>query len=277
MVDIQNVINYIKVYAKQIDLDFNLIYRIQLVIHDKGCVYEGKINPITINDTLHFELFIQQNVLNNLLSENADKVIFSQNVIQHELYHCKEMSITSAYIDWHTLYFLSTMTTTKSLLLDTAVHQWSEYYAYYNSSKNYERDIKIIDYMSSANASLKVLYNKLIENPNMSEIQIINSFITNIISFIHISITLIAHYNSTHSKKYMKELDYIRRSTQYSEYYSYLKDLSYYMHSLYITYPKWVSEDAFVELAYKLFSFIHINNLTYSTKDLLDNFMFKLI
>ena len=157
MVNIEKVINLIKAYAKQMNLDFNLIQRIQVVVHDKKHSYEGKINPISINDDLYFELLLQQNVLDDLLSEDENKVMLSQNIIQHELCHCKEMSITSIYIDWHTLYLHDTMTTTKLLLFDTAVRQWSEYFAYYNSSKIYERDINITDDMSSANASLKVL------------------------------------------------------------------------------------------------------------------------
>lgn len=273
----ENALNIIKGFSQKIGLDFDLIKRIQIVIYDKSYAYMGKINPITINREMFFELILQQAVLNDLLSEDENKIKVSQNIILHELFHCKEMITTSLYVDFHKLYFHTPITTTRLLLLDTAVQQWSEYYAYYHSSKTYERDIIISDYISSANASLKVLHDKLIETHNMSEIQILYSFITNLIDFIHICIILIANYNATYNKKYKKEFDSIKRSGIYGTYYPYLKDLLHYMNDLLTSYPKWVSESAFIELGYKLFSFIHINKLTFTTNDLSDNFMLKLI
>ena len=48
----------------------------------------------------------------------------------HELFHCKEISITSSYIDYNKLYFKEQFVTTRELLFDTAVQQWGEYYAH---------------------------------------------------------------------------------------------------------------------------------------------------
>ena len=78
----------------------------------------------------------------------------------------------------------------------------------------------------------------------------------------------------THEKRYKNEVDYLKRSSIYNKYYPYLIDLVYVMQELYTAYPNCQSEKTLMELGYKLFSFIKINGITYSTDDLSDNFIF---
>lgn len=52
----ENALNIIKGFSQKIGLDFDLIKRIQIVIYDKSYAYMGKINPITINGEMFFEL-----------------------------------------------------------------------------------------------------------------------------------------------------------------------------------------------------------------------------
>lgn len=275
MVSNNIIIEYMKKLSKQVDFEFELIQRIHIAVYDKSIAWQGKVNPIDDNKNLYFELLFQQNVIDDLISENKDKIQLSESIIIHELFHCKEMTITSSYMDYNKLYFNTQFETTRELLFNTAVHQWSEYYAYYNSTKRNERNIKLSSYLSSVEAILCVLYNKLAEESDaIADIQLPYNFITDMISFIHRSVMLIACYNSTKSRKYQRELEYVERSSLYQKYYPYLKELSFYMDSLYITYPNWVSEKTFMELGYKLFSFIKINGITYSTDDLSDNFIF---
>ncbi len=277
MNNIATITNIIKSVSSQIDFNFNLIHRINITIYDKSKEYEGIVKILNINDTLAFEIFFQQNVLNDLLSDNEDKILFAKSIIQHEIFHCKEMSITSLHLDWKSLYFHKPISTTKLLLLDEAYHQWSEYYAYYNSAKTYKKDINLSDYISKSDAALTTLEKYLSTNSNIKDIQINYSFLSDITKFISECIMLIAHYNSTNCKKYETELNYYSKSSLYKNYYPYLKDLCHYMNTLYLTFPSWISEAAFIELGYKLFSFIRIHNLTYSTEDLSDNFVLKMI
>ncbi len=265
-------IDLVKRYSMQIGFDFSLIKCIQINIYDKFEEWHGKVNPIIMDEELYIELSIHKKVIDNFNTDNQNKQQISQSIIKHELFHCKEISITSTYIDWHKAYFHEPITTTKLLLFDTAIKQWSEYYAYYNSAKLYKRDINLLNRISSSDASLTVMHNKLIEG--FRDIQMPFSFITDIISFIHICIIFSAYYNSTNDKKYHKELAYIEHSSLYKKYYPYIKDLSYVMNTLYTSYPKWISESAMIEVGYKLFSFIKINGITYSTNDLSDNFIF---
>lgn len=46
------------------------------------------------------------------------------------------------------------------------------------------------------------------------------------------------------------------------------------MDTLYQTYPNWISEEQFLTIGKELFSIIHDYNMTYSTSDLSDNFIF---
>lgn len=268
------ITEYITKLSHQVDLKFDLIQRICIVTYEKSMEWYGKVNPVVYDGKLYYELLLQQNIIDDLLSENEDSIQISESIIMHELFHCKEISITSSYIDYNKLYFKEQFVTTRELLFDTAVQQWGEYYAHYNSAPKYERNIKISNKFSSIEAALCILYEELSKSSNIIDIQLPDSFITSMIQFIHISIMFVAHYNSTKNKKYQKELEYIERSSLYQKYFKYLKELSCYMDALYMTYPKWVSEKAFMELGYKLFSFIEINGITYSTNDLSDNFIF---
>ena len=230
---------------------------------------------ILTNSCIFFELLFQQSLLDDLASTDADKINLAQNIVIHELFHCKEFFIASQHVNWQNLYESSHITTTKTLLLNTAFQQWSEYYAYYHSSKTYTRNIKLSHYISKADVSLELLHNEFTQKPYITDIQIPSSFITNITDFIHRCVMFVAHYNSTNHKKYQMELGYIHKSNRYNRYYPYLIDLACYMDNLYSTYPKWVSETAYIELGRKLFGFIAIHNLAFVTEDLSDNFRLR--
>lgn len=271
-----NLIDLIKSYAKQIEVDFNLIWQIYIIVYNNVNEYLGKAQPININNKLYCNILLHQSIIEGLTSDDIEKLNLSKNVILHELYHCKEIAITSSFLNWEKLYFHQTTDTTKLLLMDIAYNQWSEYYAYFHSSKMNHRDIKLSKYLSCVNSSLEALHIILIENPNMNDIQIPYYFIDNITDFIHTCVMLAAHYNATYDDKYIKVLKYIQRSSTYGKYYSYLKDIICYMDDLYNTYPQWVSELSFMELGRKLLSFIKIHSLTFSTDDLSDNFLVKI-
>lgn len=264
----------IKTCFQQIDLDFNLIKRIYITVYDSLYEWLGKVETINIDGNLYFELLLHHEVVNELISQDADKISRAYSIIMHELYHCKEMHLTSQYINWQELFFQKTFSTTKSLIIHTAIQQWSEYYAYYNSAKIKERKIELLDNLSPVEAVLITSHDRLIR---INDTQLIDSFITRLTDFIRLSIMFVAYYNSTHSLQYLKELEKIQRCNLYSKYYSYFFDLASYMDILYNTYPNWVSEDKFIELGHKLFSFMKINHLYFSSDDLSDGFEIKIV
>lgn len=275
--DYNDFVSTVKTLAEHIGLDFSAINRIHVAIYESLTAWKGKVDTVNINGKLCFEIFFQQHVIYDydydLDSDNTDKKLLAKSIILHELFHCKEMLTTSLCTDWENLYFHKPINTTRLWLFDSAIHMWGEYYAYFNSSKYYERNVNLIDVLSTSNAELKVLHNEFSKTPVIDNIQIPTSFMRHIDAFIHRCIMLVAYYNSTHKRKYLKEFKHIENSPIYQNYHPYLKDLSHYMDFLYITYPNWISESAFVELGRKLFSFIRINSLTYYTTDLSDNFI----
>lgn len=273
----KNIINFIQSLCKEINLDSNLIKRINITIYDETNEWIGKVNPIYIENQLCFEILLQKDIIDNLQSSDYTKAQKSKSVIMHELFHCIEMATSSNNIeDWRNLYFHLPITTTRLLFLDTALHQWSEYYAYYNSAKIAERKVELSQKICTVDACNTVLYQE-IQNNNLPNIQIPPTFHENYISFIHLCIQLVAHYNSTHNKIYIQEINQYSRSSLYQYYYPYIKDLANYMDNLYQTYPNWISEGALIELGYKLFSFIKIHNLWFTTSDLSDCLTLKSI
>lgn len=63
-------------------------------------------------------------------------------------------------------------------------------------------------------------------------------------------------------------------SKLYLSHYNFILKIIPYMDTLYQAYPDWVSEEKFLMIGKKLFSIIHNFNITYSTSDLSDNFVF---
>lgn len=267
-----DIIKILEQYSNEINFDYKLIYRIHIIAYDKLNEWNGKVELLNVNNNLCFELLLQQNVIDNLSSTNNELVMESLSVIFHELYHCKEMYVVSQNTQWENIYFHAPIDTTKLLLLQIGSHQWSEYYAYYNSSKIYQRKIDLVHKLTDAMGSAIVLYNTL-DKSDILDVQMQLNDIHNFEQFIHYCVMLVAHYNSTHGKLYQKELNFIKGVSICEAYYPYLMDISSHLDSLYATFPYWVSEYSFIELGCKLLSFIRIHGLTFSTQDYSDNFI----
>ena len=47
----------------------------------------GKVNPVVYDGKLYYELLLQQNIIDDLLSENEDSIQISESIIMHELFH----------------------------------------------------------------------------------------------------------------------------------------------------------------------------------------------
>lgn len=273
----ENLNNIIYTLCNEIELDFSKITEIEIISSNAINDWLGKTEPIAQDNILYLKLLFVQSVVDDLNSEDSSRILLSKNIILHELFHCKEILTTSSfYKDIRKLYFHPPITTTKMLLIDTAFHQWSEYYAYYNSAKSYKKDIDISNALRIANVDIEVLQKDL-TGYNIQEIKIIPEFIEDSIDFIHHSIQLIAFYNSTHDIKYKNQIEKYMRNESYQYYYPYLKDLTSYMNDLYKTYPNWISEQNFIELGNKLMSFIKIFNLWFPVDCLSKNFVLKML
>lgn len=269
---LNSIISEAKLSTYFSNINFDDITKIHITICNKNNDWLGKVIPKSSNDKLTFELFIHQSIINDLQTAKDDKYNFAKSVIFHELYHINEMLITNKIIDIVALHDIK-RDCTKSLLTNLGYLQWSEYYAHHNSSKHFKPSIHIAKHIEQAEVSLTIL-KETAEKENIATM--FEFMYNNIEKFISSSVILAANYNCSHDSSYLKIIRRYEYSNLYAPFYNHINEIINYMDSLYNSYPEWINENVFLEVGEKLFSIIHSFNMTYSTNDLSDNFIFKL-
>lgn len=189
---------------------------------------------------------------------------FAKAVILHEIFHCKEISITSQIID-NKFYFTRT-DSTYLLLLRIGMQQWSEYYAHYNSSVYYRTNPKLDESAKDIDAYMTV-FSEAMHNENI-EIQMPEEFLLKMENFIRSVIIAVAQNNQLGNEKITTHNVYLN---------NYVFNVSIFMKQKYSEYPTWVSLQNFVDIGKKLMRFLHNYHIGYTTEDLSDNFIFKFI
>lgn len=268
---INSIISDVKSYDDFKDVSFDNIDKIHITIIDNAIKWLGKVVPSRLNDNLVFELFIQNSVIDDLFSGDENKILFAKSIILHELYHIKELTLTNKIIDIMPIYSIK-KDCTMSLLLNLGYMQWSEYYAHFNSAKHYHSSTNIADSIYQSEISLTALKHQL---DNESQVIMPEFMYDNINDFISKTIKLAAIYNQTHDDHFLEPIHEYNHRKLYQYHYKYIYTIISYMDKFYQTYPSWISEKSFLEIGKKLFSIINDYDITYSTSDLSDNFIFK--
>ena len=208
-------------------------------------------------------------------TQNSLDTFKAKSIVQHEICHCIEMK---QLYDSHCLREENPLNenfrinTTYNFLYEQAVNIWSEFFACCHNRKindwhecpNVEDDLKQLDKWISATK----FYLEKHEDIKLCEdmLYFLHSFWYHMISVIavylhnHESI-LIANYENT-------EYEYV------SQYFTYIYQR--FKHAL-ETYPGWVSEDGYISLGKSLMKMLEFNQITYSSDDLSDNFIFKFV
>lgn len=274
MINDIDIINSVLLEAKSLEdfknVPIDAIIRIHITILNKRNDWLGKIVPILYEGKLAFEIFIHQSVIDDLQSDENDKIGYARAVILHELYHLKEMSMTNNIIDV-TLVHNIKRDCTFNLLNSLGYLEWGEYYAHFNSTKHYKGHNNMSDSIYQSEISLSVLSSKLDEE---NDVMMPEFMYDNIHSFISKSVIFAARYNCSQDESYIKNLRRYKNSNLYKAHYNYISDLIVYMDSLYQTYPNWISKSIFLDIGRRLFSIIHYYNITFSSDNLLDSFVF---
>ena len=175
-------------------------------------------------------------------TQNSLDTFKAKSIVQHEICHCIEMK---QLYDSH------------CLREENPLNDWHE-------CPNVEDDLKQLDKWISATK----FYLEKHEDIKLCEdmLYFLHSFWYHMISVIavylhnHESI-LIANYENT-------EYEYV------SQYFTYIYQR--FKHAL-ETYPGWVSEDGYISLGKSLMKMLEFNQITYSSDDLSDNFIFKFV
>ncbi len=267
---INSIISEAKTYKDFNDILFDNIVKIHLTVMDDNIEWLGMVVPNVSNNNLVFELYIQETIVDDLVSKDKDKITFSKSIILHELYHIKEITITNNIIDIMPIYDIK-KDCTRSVLINLGYKQWTEYYAHYNSAKYYCSNTNLSEAINKSEITLSLM-KQIISNE--SQVQLFEFMYNNLNEFISKVVKFGAIYNMSQNNSYLESIKRYKYSSLYSHHYNYIHKIIPYMDSLYQTYPAWISEEKFLEIGKQLFSIIHKYNITYSTPDLSDNFIF---
>lgn len=251
------------------NLSFKDINKIEIVIPNSD--FCGKVDPFYINNSLLFDFMFDQDVINNLQAPNIRTRDKATSIVMHELYHYKEITITANNTNYHNLIFDNNYSNTYTMVLSLGYKQWSEYYAYYNSSKYYQRNIIFDNVIRQSCATLQSMHNILYKN---DIVQMPFQLYLNVKNFICNAIMFVAQYNYCLNSEYLKLIQKYQNDIYYSKHYEYIITLIEYMSNLYDSYPNWVSESKFIQIGKFLLNIFQRYNITYSTNDLSDNFKF---
>lgn len=248
-----------------------LINELQIIKYNDSLGFYGKVMPEIINNELKFNIIYSDIIVNWFCTHDADKYVYAKSIIYHELYHLKEMSYTCNYIPRNIL-FLRQNISTHDVILDFALHQWSEYYAYRLSSEidteSHSLKNKIINTHVCLSVALEYAsFYTTVSIPVESEQKIAN--------YIATCVREIAFYHGTNNISFLKPI-YQYNDTYPNEckYYLFLEKL---LNEKWKEYPTKISEEWLLEFGKSLFYIYKLYHLDFSTEDLSDNFVFKYI
>lgn len=133
---INTIISEAKTYEDFKGVPLENIIKVHITVRDDNIEWLGKIIPNSSNNDINFELFLQNSVIDDLLSSDHSKYLFAKSIILHELYHLKEITFTNKSLNIISLYNI-VKDCTRSMLIYLGCTHWSEYYSHYNSAKYY--------------------------------------------------------------------------------------------------------------------------------------------
>lgn len=213
-------------------------------------------NPIT------FDIFLCETIVKCISIPN-EKYDFAKAVILHEIFHCKEINITSQIIG-NKYYFIRTEST-YLFVLRIGMQQWSEYYAHFNSSIYHQTKTRIDETSKDIEAYMTVFGEKLHDEKIL---QMPEAFLIKIEEFIRSVIIAVAQNNQLGNEKLTVRNSYIN---------GYIIDISIFMKQKYLEYPTWIFINNFINIGKEFMKFMYNYHIDYSTDDMSDNFIFKYI
>lgn len=259
-----------------VGIDISRINEIHIIPINQMVGKLGSVKPITINNTLHFDISFADNILYWSEDKSHSKYKYANSVIVHEFYHCKEMLITSQYIDYKKIFFYDECATTYDYVLELARTLFSEYYAYYYSSNIYSEDINynLKQVIHDSSIALSALHNKAKED---NEVYVPEEFMEKIKSFIYRCVKHIAQYHYTNDIHHLQVFDNCKDNELYRFHYDYFIHLNPILREMFSQYPQQMSDNFLLSFGKKLLSIFNYYSLDFSTNDLSDTFYFKFV
>ena len=227
--------------------------------------------PIFDKRTVRFQIIISDEIFRHL-SEYPDTTekYMTKSIFQHELFHCKEIEILvngNFMSNYQKLFSNIEIKTAYDFMLVSAIKVWSEFYSCYqnfkinkwNSVPCLENEFLLIDN--------KIHYLKYrMEKDKKLKIAITKNFCNIMFYFWYHMISIIAVYLQEQEKIVIE--DFYLHENEYpylSKYFEFICDkLSEYMRN----YPKWLSEDGYIQFAKDLLYIFEMNGLTFKNEDI---------
>lgn len=247
---INTIISEAKTYEDFKGVPLENIIKVHITVRDDNIEWLGKIIPSSSNNDIDFELFLQNSVINDLLSNDSSKSLFAKSIILHELYHLKEITFTNKFLNIMPIYNI-VQDCTRSMFIYLGYTQWSEYYSHYNSSKYYYSLPELSDCINQSEISLTVLKQAL---DNKSQVQLPEFMYNNIRSFIAKAIKFAAIYNQSKDNSLLESIKKYKHGKTYLSHYNFILKIIPYMDVLYQTYPNWISEEQFLAIQSSFFT-----------------------
>lgn len=245
------------------DFNTNLIHDIsEFTCSVEQLTFTARNNPVNTNP-ITFNILLYKTIVEYISIPNKN-YNFAKAVILHEIFHCKEISITSQIIG-NKYYFLQT-DSTYLFILRIGIQQWSEYYAHFNSSIYHRTNPKLNENAKNVDIYLTVFSEKIHNENNM--LQMPEIFLYKIEDFICSVIIAVAQNNRLGNEDLNVKNIHLN---------NYILDIAIYMNQKYLKYPTWVSINDFINIGKKLIGLLHYYHIGYTTKDMSDNFIFKYI
>lgn len=257
-------------YIQELNFDIQYIESIR-ILHNKSSYGITKHN---IKDgQISFIIEISDDIIPYVSNvQNSTDTFKAKSIVQHEIYHCieiKQLYDSNALEIENPLNKNFKINTTYNFLYSEAVNIWSEFFACYNNRKinewhecpNVEDDLEQLNKWVLATQYHLNTHNDVRLCEDM--LGFLHTFWYHMVSLIAIHLhnyenILIEDYKNSKYKYIPQYFEYI---------YKYLKtNLKYY--------PTWLSENNYIDLGKSLLKILEINQITYSTNDLSDNFVF---
>lgn len=217
----------IKFDAKYIDNIFISSYR------DFGKVEILSYFPIRYN------IYLNTSIVFFLYQEAKDSL--AKAVIFHELYHCKETTTTNDIIDLKNIKHDSK--NLQELYVNLGYHQWSEYYAHFNSCVIHPSDYKTIDNFLDLSNNLKNFREEVMFEDSTEHFQLYENCIHR---YIRNAVILVANNNRLHNIESQQHIDSFKGIDLSTE--KYFNTLKVLFEKHYAEYPSWVSINALKDL-----------------------------
>ena len=245
-----STLNDLKIYLsellydilKQLDLPVDIINNIFFI---SAMPVVGEVRPYNITP-LKIDIFFQTYLIVFLLSQDVEEKSYARSIIFHEFYHCKEFITTFSKLDYFVV--CKDISNYNELCINLGYHQWSEYYAHYNSSKIYLSDGLNDDKIFSV---LAKSINSFDANNIFSEYDLQKSLYNNVVHpFIKNVVLLIANYHQTQNDLIVNRIKkYINLNTYI---YDYFNNTSILLQQFYKEYPNNIEYDSFIILGSNL-------------------------